>query len=70
MLKNISNLGDALSKKQQQNIQGGGAYCFGGCAGKNEGDFCYTASGGCNSRNVLPGICTDFSAGVLGCKPS
>ncbi|WGH76127.1 hypothetical protein P8625_02875 [Tenacibaculum tangerinum] len=28
MLKNISNLGQTLSKGQQQSINGGGYYCF------------------------------------------
>jgi len=69
MLKNISSLGNSLSKQQQQNIQGGDAFCRGGCVGKNEGDFCYTASGGCNSSNVKPGTCTNFG-GSLGCFPS
>ncbi|MFT5891449.1 MAG: hypothetical protein ACI9Y7_001553 [Dokdonia sp.] len=55
MLKNISNLGTDLSKKQQQNIQGGDAYCYGGCLGKSAGDPCYTTSGGC--RSVQPGVC-------------
>ncbi len=66
MLKNISGLGNSLSKKQQQNIQGGDAYCYGGCEGKNAGDACYTSSGGCRTR--LSGICKNFG-GTLGCAP-
>lgn len=66
MLKNISNLGDTLSKQQQQNIHGGDAFCRGGCVGKNAGDPCYTSSGGCRTR--LSGICTNFG-GTLGCAP-
>ena len=67
MLKNISNLGGTLSKKQQQSIHGGADYCFGGCVGKNAGDKCYTSSGNCNT--VLSGICKNFG-GTLGCDPS
>ncbi len=66
MLKNISNLGKSLSRSEQQRIQGGDAFCKGGCAGKNAGDSCYTSSGGC--RSVLPGVCQNFG-GTLGCVP-
>lgn len=55
MLKNISNLGKSLSRSEQQRVQGGDAFCKGGCAGKNAGDACYTSSGGC--RSVSPGVC-------------
>ncbi|MFC4633098.1 hypothetical protein ACFO3O_04225 [Dokdonia ponticola] len=66
MLKNISSLGNSLSKKQQQNIQGGDAFCKGGCVGKNGGDSCYTNSGSC--RLAKPGICGN-SGGSLTCIP-
>ena len=65
MLENISKLGSLLSKDQQKAIQGGDAYCVGGCAGKNEGDHCYTASGGCRTR--ISGIC-QFFGGQLACN--
>ena len=39
MLENISKLGSLLSKDQQKAIQGGDAFCQGGCAGKNQGGF-------------------------------
>lgn len=66
MLKNMSSLGNSLSKQQQQNIQGGDAFCKGGCVGKNPGDACYTSSGGC--RTVSPGICGN-SGGSFQCIP-
>ena len=64
MLENISKLGSLLSKDQQKAIQGGDAFCQGGCAGKNQGDPCYTSSGGC--RTVNPGIC-GYKLGQLVC---
>lgn len=67
MLENISKLGTALSKDQQKTIQGGDAFCQGGCAGKDQGDHCYTSSGGC--RSVGQGIC-GYKLGQLVCIPT
>lgn len=66
MLKNISSLGNSLSKQQQQHIHGGDAFCRGGCVGKNSGDPCYTNSGSC--RLAQPGKCGN-SGGSLQCIP-
>lgn len=66
MLKNILNLGDILSKKQQQNIQGGAAYCEEGCVDLQAGDTCYYSSGNCNT--AISGTCKNFG-GTLGCFP-
>ena len=69
MLKNIVNLegATALNTNEQKAIQGGDAYCQGGCAGKNQGDPCYTESGGC--RSVGHGTC-GYQLGQLVCIPN
>ena len=68
MLKNIVNLkgAEALNSAEKKAIHGGDALCYGGCAGKNEGDPCYTSTGACRTRII--GTCTNFG-GQLGCKP-
>ena len=64
MLKNLSNLGNALNGEELKSITGGlaaRACRFIGCAGKSSGDICYNASG-CQA----PGTC-QTSGGNLTC---
>ncbi|WP_299215484.1 hypothetical protein [uncultured Dokdonia sp.] len=63
MLKNISNLGETLSKVQQQKVHGGKAAppdCPIGCGGKEAGDTCYN-SAGCNCQ----GTCKSFGGNIV-----
>lgn len=65
MLKNISSLKGAqkLSKKEQQSINGGYAYCKPGCVGKNVGDKCHATSNDCRQHQDACG----YELGVFKC---
>ena len=67
MLEKLSNFGTALSRNELKAINGGDAFCQGGCAGLSQGDFCYTQSGGC--RTVPQGRCGFQQGQQLVCIP-